>query len=458
MIPRNTSSFTKSIKLAWPISLQSILVTMLSMTDIMMVAHLGDSAVASVGLGNRVQFVVLIIMSGLASGVGILSAQYFGAGKINHIRQVIVMTLVIAVVTLIPVVLLNAYFADQVIHLATDDYEVISTGASYLWITMPSLFFVSVVMIFENALRGMGQVKFPMILSIAAIFCNIVLNYWLINGGFGVEPLGVLGAGWATSISRLIHVGLLVLCLAKIKHVVFPTRVKLVDFNNSQDWQKLLALVWPMMISFGVWSLGTFFYQLIYGQIGTQELAVMSLLAPIEGLLIAFFFGFSSACSILVGQRLGRNEFVEAWSIARTYAISAPIVTFFLAALMLQFEYYLFKPFTNLSEETLTLAHDVFVFIIFGSCLKVFNMTMAMGILRAGGDNKYCMFIDISGMWLLGIPLTFLAAFYFSLPLYWVVLVAYSEEVCKAFMFVFRIKSKHWMRNLTIDSDNLLKE
>jgi len=449
MVTTNTSLFKQSLKLAWPISLQSILVTMLGMTDIMMVAHLGDGAVASVGLSNRIQFVFLIILTGLASGVGILSAQYYGAGKINRIKQVIVMTIIIAILTLIPLILLNYLFAGDVLNLATTDSEVINTGESYLWVTMPSLFFVVLVMIFENALRGTGQVKFPMLLSMVAIFCNIVLNYWLINGGMGIDPMGVVGAAWATTIARFIHISLLVLFLIKMSHMIFPFDIRLSALKNREDWVQFMGLVWPLMISFGVWSVGTFIYQLIYGRMGTTELAVMSLLAPVEGLLISFFFGFASACSILVGQRLGRNEFGNAWEIARNYAISAPLVTFVLALLMIQFEYIVFKPYESLSSDTLAIAHDIYLLIAFGTCIKVFNMTLSIGILRAGGDNKYCMLIDFTGMWILSIPLTFLAAFYFSLPLFWVALIAYSEEICKAFMFVLRMKSKRWLRNLT---------
>jgi len=454
MNSNESTPLKQSIKLAWPISLQSILVTMLGMSDIMMVGHLGDTAVASVGLGNRIQFVFLIILAGLASGVGTLSAQHFGAGQIGVIRQIIVKTLVIAAGILLPILLMTFLFSDNIMAIATSDLNVINTGTSYLWLTMPSLIFVVIVMIFENALRGLGQVIFPMFISTFAIITNIILNYWLIKGGLGIEPMGVTGAALATLLSRALHALLILVYLAKVKHSVFPTMFFCAEFYNKQAWTKLLTLVWPMMLSFGVWSLGTFVYQLIYGRIGTQELAVMSLLAPMEGLLVSFFFGFASACAILIGQRLGRNEFSAAWTLAKYYAISAPIVTFVLALILLQCESLVFMPYSNLSPETIALSHDIFVLIIFGTCLKVFNMTAAMGILRAGGDNKYCMLIDISGMWILSIPLTFIAAFYFNLPIYWVVLVAYSEEIAKAFMFVFRMKTKHWLRNLTVATPN----
>ena len=451
MLNNPTSALKQSLKLAWPISLQSILVTMLGMSDIMMVGHLGDTAVASVGLGNRIQFVMLIILSGLATGVGVLSAQYFGAGKNGRISPIIIKTLVIGAGVLLPVVILTFAFGDLLVGLGTTDKDIINTGKAYLWVTMPSLAFIVVVMVFENALRGLGQVKFSMALGMIAIIINIALNYWLINGGLGIDALGVTGAAWATFIARGIHALLIVLWLYKRKHIVFPTHPIGNEFYDKGQWVHLIKLVWPMMVSFGVWSLGTFVYQLIYGRIGTQELAVMSLMAPLEGLLVAFFFGFASACSIMVGQRLGQNAFSSAWSVARGFAISAPIVTFFLGLVMWSLQSLVFLPYSNLDQDTLAVAHDIFMLITFGTCIKVFNMTASMGILRAGGDNKHCLIIDFSGMWIIGIPLTFAAAFYFDLPIYWVVLITYSEEVVKSVLFVFRLKAKYWLRNLTVD-------
>ncbi|MGK0370807.1 MAG: Na+-driven multidrug efflux pump [Glaciecola sp.] len=151
----------------------------------------------------------------------------------------------------------------------------------------------------------------------------------------------------------------------------------------------------------------------------------------------------------MVGQRLGQNAFTAAWSVARGFVISAPIVTLCLGLIMLSLKSLVFMPYANLNQETLAVAHNIFLLITFGTCIKVFNLTASMGILRAGGDNKHCMLIDITGMWLVGIPLTFVAAFYFDLPLYWVVLATYSEEIVKSILFVYRLKAKHWLRNLT---------
>ncbi|QDP03044.1 MATE family efflux transporter [Thalassotalea sp. PS06] len=441
-------SVKASIKLAWPISLQQTLVTMLGMIDVMMVSHLGDAAVAAVGLGNRIQFVVLVLVNGGAWAVGILASQYFGAGNMMKVRRAILMGVSVTVFALIPVVLLNFAYADQLIELGSTDNQVIALGESYLWITMPSLLFVAGIMVIENALRSLNQVKLPMVLSSIAIGLNVILNYWLINGGLGIEPLGVDGAAIATTVSRLLHLIILVWFLVAMRHPVKPSRHDFASLNDTQAWRKLVALVWPMMFSFGVWSLGTLVYQLIYGRIGTQELAVMSILAPVEGMFISLFFGFASACAIMVGQRLGADKFDEAWSIARTFSLLAPVVAVIAGGLLYGIKSWVFIPFADLPSSTLDLAGDIFLIIALGGSLKITNMTMAMGVLRAGGETKACLYIDTTGMWIVSIPLTILAAFYFQLPLFWVVVVSYSEEICKLILFGWRVASKKWLNNL----------
>ena len=447
-----TIDFFKNVsKLAWPISLQSILVTLLGMVDIIMVSHLGDNAVASVGISNRIFFVFLIVVTGIASGVGVLSSQYFGAGKINRIQSTIIMAITFALTVLIPIVILNFFYADKVLMLASSDPDVIAVGEQYLWITFPSLFFIAIVIIFENALRGTGEVKLPMVFSTLVIGVNVVLNYWLIHGGLGIDAMGVNGAAWATTISRVLHLLVIVYFLKRVSHAIFPKRSSFTEINNRSQWVKFIKLIFPIMISFGVWSLGTLIYQLIYGKIGTQELAVMSMLTPIEGVLIALFIGLSSACSIIVGNKLGANQFKEAWQTGVIFAIGAPIFTFFLALVIYLFEDMVFMPFKLMAQDTLSLASEIFLLIIFATCIKVFNMTLSLGILRAGGDNNKCLLIDFIGMWIVSIPLTLLAAFYFQLPLFWVVVTAYSEEFCKAGMFLFRMRQKRWLRNLATD-------
>ncbi len=443
------SIFKASFKLAWPISVQNILVTMLGMVDIVMVGHLGDSAVASVGISNRIQFVVLVIVTGLSWAVGVLCAQYFGAGKSEKIRQTIVMSSILGVFTMILISLLSAVFILDFMGLVTKDIDVIEIGASYLLITMPSLIFVCLIVVFESALRSTNQVILPMAFSAAAIILNVVLNYWLINGGLGIEALGVDGAAWATTISRCLHLFALLYFLYHIRHFVLPQKTDFFELNIKSEWVKLVKLVWPMMFGFGLWAVGTFMYQLIYSHMGTRELSVISLLTPIEGVFIATFFGFASACSIIVGQNLGANKFDEAWDIAKLFSITSPIVTLAIGGCLILLQDYIFAPYSSMPQETLELARSIFIIIAFGASIKIYNMIVALGSLRAGGDNNYCLYIDTLALWFISIPLAYYVAFELHLALFWVVLAAFSEEVVKAVLFTWRRNKKYWLKNLS---------
>ncbi|MDC2889101.1 hypothetical protein [Psychrosphaera algicola] len=107
------------------------------------------------------------------------------------------------------------------------------------------------------------------------------------------------------------------------------------------------------------------------------------------------------------------------------------------------------SPYEGVSPVTLAMSHQIFFIIAGFAWLKVINLTLAMGVLRAGGDNRYCLITDTTCMWLISLPLTWLAAFYWHLDFKWVVLISYSEELAKGVMFGWRMRSKRWIRNLT---------
>jgi putative MATE family efflux protein len=449
---QRTALLKQTFKLGWPISLQNILVTLLSMIDVVMVSHIGDKAIAAVGLSNRVLFVFMVIVLGLGWGVGILSAQYYGAGQTKKIRRSLLIAILFGTAILLPIVVGSYWFVDDILAFGTTDKDVIAIGRQYLWLTFPSLLFVTVIMVQENALRSMNQVKLPLVISALSIVINVILNFWLINGGLGVPELGVNGAAIATTIARLLQMGLLIIAIQKLK---LPIAVKAKDLrllNESKHWKKLIYLVLPMMLSFGVWSIGAFSYQLIYGRMGTNELAVISMLLPIESVFISLFFGIASACSIGVGQYLGKNDYANAWQLAKSFIIISPVAAIILGFISLLFIDTILAPYEGVSKTTFDLAYQVLMVMAICSWLKVTNLTLALGVLRAGGDNRFVLMTDIIGLWMVSLPLTWLAAFHWQFGLVGVFLVAYSEEITKAFLFGGRTISKKWMRNLTVDN------
>ncbi|WP_096084515.1 MATE family efflux transporter [Agaribacterium haliotis] len=437
----------RALSLAWPISLQGVLTNLISIVDVAMVSHLGDTAVAAVGLGNRYQFMLMVILLGCAWTVGVLSAQYYGAGQQQRIRSTIILATAVALCGLLPALILTWLFSANIIGLGGEQIDFIKQGSLYINICVPSLAFVAVVLVYENAVRALGQSKLPLVFSASAIGLNIVLNYWFINGGWGLPAMGVAGAAWATLVARLIHAASLVLYLQFSQH---PLALRRIDFKfESRQARHIISMAAPMMGSFGVWAVGIFVYQLIYGSMGTSELAIISMLTPIEAIFLALFFGLASACSISIGQLLGADKFEQARLYAKAFCMMNIGIAVLLGALLYIAAPLVLLPFQHMPADSLLRANDLMLVIALLSWLKVSNMTLAMGILRAGGDNTIVMWIDVVGMWLISLPLCACATFLWNWPLFWVVLLSYSEELSKAVLFTLRVIQGRWQRNLS---------
>lgn len=445
-LPKQT--ITRVLALAWPVSLQSVLAASLGMIDIMMVGHLGEQSVAAMGLATRIQFVLLVIGSAFGVGAGILIAQYVGAKKFDAVSGIIAQILVVATAIMLPMIFLTSGFAQQFSAMGSDEQLVISLSTSYLHIALPSLLLVLVFQIFEGGLRGFGQVKVALYFAMGAMLLNVGLNDIFINGRFELPAMGVDGAAWATAISRFLLLAGLLGWLIVQKHTCLP-RGKYMQFAQPVcSWRKIISINLPMALNFGVWAAGTFIYQIIFGSLGTQSLAVMGMLSPIEGTLISMFMGFATAASILVGQKLGESEMEAARQYGKNLTISITVLAFMVGLIVVMAKSVILMPFSDYHPETLQLAEQVLIIMAFGMALKTLNMMLSLGVLRAGGDNKYCLMSDTVAMWLISIPLTWLIAGQTGV-LIWVFIATYSEEITKNILFFTRMMKGKWLRNLT---------
>ncbi len=81
----------------------------------------------------------------------------------------------------------------------------------------------------------------------------------------------------------------------------------------------------------------------------------------------------------------------------------------------------------------------------------MFSYLFICGILRAGGDTKFCMIVDIISIWFIGVPLSFISVLLFKLPIHYVLAIVFSEELIKAIVVIKRYRSKKWLNNLIMD-------
>lgn len=445
---RHNKTARECFSLTWPVSLQAVLAASLGMIDIIMIGHLGEEAVAAMALAGRIQFVLLIVGAAFGTAASILVAQYSGAGQKNKLPGILAQIIVLGTIIVLALLLATQIYSGQIIQLGSDDPRVIQLSKEYLYIILPSLIPLLLYQILEGALRGLGQVKLPMVLGTIAMLLNILFNWLFIYGQLGLEPMAIEGAALATMLTRLLLIGLLLAFLLAVRHECLPSKQHLSLKETPIAWRKLLVIVIPTAVNFSIWATGTFAYQLIFGMLGTSALAAMGMIAPIEGTLISLFIGVANAATVIIGRKLGQNDFESAYRYAWNFAKVISFCSFCIGVGLLLLDDWLLSPYTIESSDTHESAKVLLWISAFGLCIKNANMMFSNGILRTGGDTQNCLIIDVTGMWLIGIPATFLLAS-MGAPLYWVFVCAYLEEIVKMGLFIRRILSKLWMRNLT---------
>ncbi|ASI96085.1 MATE family efflux transporter [Vibrio rotiferianus] len=436
------------VAIALPITLQSIMFSSRGLVDVLMLGQLGEAEIAAVGVAARATFVTTIMLVGVTTGGALLTAQYWGAGNKEGVRQSTSLTWLISMVFAAFTVLLFVFFPEAIMGLTTDSREVISLGAEYLVITSVSMFAVACVASMAVGLRAMHQPGTSTFFSGIGIASNIFLNWVLIFGHLGMPALGIKGAAIATVISGAIEVAFLFGYLWRKKHTIAFGLSDLTAILVVDKIIRFLKLSLPTTFNFLAWAGGLFAYHAIMGQAGVQGLAALSVMTPVESIALAMMIGMSNAAAVLVGNQLGAKNFepvyYQAWA---TIALNL-LIAIVVAITLLITNNLILDAFSALTVETRKLAEQFMLILAFGVILRSIPMMAIVGVLRAGGDVKFCLYQDLVAQWLISIPLAAFAAIKLGLEPQWVYLFFLTEEVVKWVGSLMRMASKKWMKNL----------
>ncbi|HNA53870.1 MAG TPA: MATE family efflux transporter, partial [Anaerolineales bacterium] len=228
---------------------------------------------------------------------------------------------------------------------------------------------------------------------------------------------------------------------------------ELTDFDLAFTARVIKPML-PVMLNELFWSLGITTYNAIYGRMGTEALATVNIVSPIEQIAFVVFVGLANATSVLVGNRIGAGKDDEAYLYGGR-SIGLGIAGGVLLGLLLQIFKVPALSLFNVSSEVLQNASVMVNIVSIFLWVRVNNMTIVVGILRAGGDTRFSLFLDGIIIWLVGVPFAALGAFYFHLPVYFVYLCVMSEEVTKWILGIFRWRSRKWIHNLASQMEGI---
>ncbi len=445
---RDRTFLRKAVAIALPVAMQGMLNTIVNLVDTMMIGTLGETTIAAVGLANKVFFVFSLLVFGVASGSGVLAAQYWGNNDVKNIRKVLGLSLVISVAGAFCFLLPAEVCPEVVMRIFTTSEGAISIGAVYLAIAAVSYPFTAITNVYVAMLRSVGRVKAPVMISCMTICINIFFNYMLIFGHFGAPAMGAAGAALATLIARVVEC-LTILGVTWYTRSPLACRLQEMTGYSRGFLQQFISTTGPVIANEFMWGLGTTLYSLAYGRMGDNAVAAITIATTIQDIVIVLFQGLSAATAVVLGHELGAGNLKR----AEKYAANFVILQFMASLAAMAICYGIRGGIIGMYSITPEVARDVnlclIVFILYLP-VKSFNFVNIVGILRSGGDTKVCLFIDTSGVWAIGVPMAFLGGLYFRQPIYIVYAMVLSEEIYKAVIGSIRYRQKKWLRNLNV--------
>jgi putative MATE family efflux protein len=443
---RDRSFLRELLVIAVPISFQQLINASLNMIDVIMVGQLGETAIAAMGLSNQVFFVLILLLFGATSGMAIFTAQFWGKQEIEPIRRVLGMSIITAVSVAFIFTLAATLMPETILGFYTTDTEVVKLGSSYLRIVGFTYIPVAIATSYIAVLRSIQLIRLTVIATVSALIFKTILGYALIFGIGGLPALGVRGAAIGTASGWTLELVLLLILIYTQKTPLAANPLTFFSFDVP-FFGRVLRTVLPAVANEMFWSVGITTYNAIYAHIGTDSIAAINVNATIEELGFVVFMGLGNACAVMVGNRIGAEKKDEAYETVRRVTIMGVALAIGIGIIIFSLR----DAVVRLYDLSPSGENNVRWLLLMMACtlwIRMFNFSIFIGALRAGGDTRFALIMEICSIWLIGVPAAYTGAFVFHLPVYWVYLMVVLEEVAKAFVSAWRFRSRRWIHDL----------
>ena len=411
-ITQYTKEFGYNLKLAAPVMLGMLGHTFVSFIDNIMVGQLGTAELAAVSLGNSFMFIAMSLGIGFSTAITPLIAeadasQNFLNGK-SAFKHGLFLCTVLGVL-----LFLLVFFAKPLMYLMKQPIEVVELAIPYLNFVAVSLIPLIVFQAFKQFSDGLSMTKYPMYATILANVVNVVLNYLLIFGKFGMPELGIVGAAYGTLVSRVIMVGYIWFLLAKNpKSKNYVTNIKLFVLEK---------LMLKKVINLGTPSAMQMFFEVaiftaaiwLSGLLGKNPQAANQIALNLSSMTFMVATGLSVAAMVRVGNQKGLKKYLELRRIAHSIFFLGIIFAAVFAGLFLIFHTQLPKLYLDYNDvenaldnrEVLQVASKL---LLVAAIFQISDsiQVLVLGALRGLQDVRIPMFLVFISYWVVGFPVS----------------------------------------------------
>ena len=451
---REPGFYRRLWKLSLPVILQNLITYSLGLIDTFMVSQLGNEEMAAVTAANVPVFLLISIVFGVQSGLGILVSQYWGKGDIKSINRALGVAAMLGTGISLALALVFFLFPVQVMDLLSNRHDLSLLGAPYLQVIGFSYVFNMLSSIYASAQRSVERPGFGLLVFGFSTVLNTGLNYLLIFGHGGFPALGVQGAAIATLLARMSE--FLICAVSAVRSRIIP--LDLACFLRP-GWDMIRQFVKyssPVILNETVWGLGNSLLTVILGYTdnSVEMLAANAVMGNLNRLFLVVCFGLGAATAVIVGKAIGEGQDRrEVQALSQALLVFAVLVGAGLAVISLALVPLLFVPVIfplfQLYGESAAIAAALAVTAFAAIPCHAYAISAVTGVLRSGGDVTWATILDLAPQWLACLPLTALAALVLKTGCWPIAIAIQMDSILKVPLCVWRVGSGKWINDLT---------
>ena len=344
-------------------------------------------------------------------------------------------------------------FPAQVLYLITDNLTLVTLAEPYLRIVGFSYIFNSISSIYIGMQRSIENPRFGMIVFATSMLCNTIGNYVLIFGKLGLPALGITGAAVATLLSRVVEFVIVVFYAFRCR--TMPLMPHAIFHPGADMPRRFLRYSAPVLINETLWGTGFSLITVIMGHMAESSdlIAAYTLAGNIDRLVTSGLFGVAAATSVIIGKEIGLGNLKGVYNIGKALCFTALAFGALLGLLEYAMFATLMRPFVMpLFSLSAVAEHLCSVMLLCYACsipLHSFSTTMAVGVLRGGGDVNASLVIDNVPLWFGTLPLMCLLGLVLKVPNEVFCLCLMIEYILKTPLGLIRLRSGKWIHDIT---------
>ena len=429
-------------KLVAPIFIETLLIMMLGAVDTVMLSQYSDEAVAAVGVVNQLVMFAFLIFEIINMGTSVLCSQYLGAKLPQKMVQVVGVSLLLNILIGLGVSAVLYFGAPWLLHMMGLRAELMTYGVNYMEIVGAFAFFQAISLTISASLKSADKAIYPMMVVVVVNVLNIIGNYTLIFGKFGMPALGVEGAAISTAFARGVSMVILFVILFR-KHISrFPLK-----YFRPFPWIELKNLLKIGIPSAGEnmsYSLSQVVLTYFINLLGNEALAARMYVVNVVMFVYLFTIAMAQGGAISIGHLVGKKRIRGAYLLGKYVMRLSVLVSVTLSCIWALMGKTMFGWLTDNPEIIRMGVMVLYVDIILeiGKAINIY----ATNALRATGDVNYPFYVGVVMQWGVAVGCGYLFGLHWGWGLVGMWFAFLLDENIRGIIFVRRWNSMKWAK------------